>query len=136
MITLSVLFQIHTLLQSTVPQFYNVGDIVSGKIHLHTLSPHEKFKYLDQHVVPNARMLSERVQTVTRQKEGRSYYTKFQESWLVYFKWLIYSPSAKGGYCKYCVLFFTKDNSTRTKPGVLVATFLQTFGKQPERMAF
>lgn len=47
---------------------------------------------------------------------------KFQESWLIHFKWLVYSPSAKGGYCKYCVLFFAKDNGTRTKPGVLVAT--------------
>ena len=56
-------------IQGTVPHFYNVGDfIVSGKVHLHTLSPHEKFKYLDQHEVPNARMLSESVQTVTRQK--------------------------------------------------------------------
>ena len=74
-------------------------------------------------------MLSESVQTVTRQKEGRSYDVKFQESWLVYFKWLVYSPSAKGGYCKYCVLFFAKDNSTRTKPGVLVATPFTNFRK-------
>lgn len=74
-------------------------------------------------------MLSESAQTVTRQKEGRSYYVKFQESWLIHFKWLVYSPSAKGGYCKYCVLFFAKDNSTRTKPGVLVATPFTNFRK-------
>ena len=74
-------------------------------------------------------MLSESVQTVTRQKEGRSYYLKFQESWLVYFKWLVYSPPAKGGYYKYCVLFFANDNSTRTKPGVLVATPFTNFRK-------
>ena len=47
----------------------------------------------------------------------------------IHFKWLVYSPSAKGGYCKYCVLFFAKDDSARTKPGVLVATPFTNFGK-------
>ena len=74
-------------------------------------------------------MLSESAQTVTRQKEGRSYYVKFRESWLIHFKWLVYSPSAKRGYCEYCVLFFANDNSTRTKPGVLVATPFTNFRK-------
>ena len=74
-------------------------------------------------------MLSESAQTVTRQNEGRSYYVKFRESWLIHFKWLVYCPSAKGGYYKYCVLFFAKDNSTRTKPGVLVATPFTNFRK-------
>ena len=66
-------------------------------------------------------MLSESTQTVTRKKEGRSYNLKFQESWLNDFKWLVYSPAAKGAYCKYCILFFGKDNNERTKTGVLVS---------------
>ena len=47
------------------------------------------------------------------------------ESRLIHFKWLVYSPSAKGGKCY--VLFFAKDNSTRTKPSVLVATPFTNF---------
>ena len=79
-------------------------------------------------------MLSESAQTVTRQKEGRSYYVKFQESWLIHLKWLVYSPSAKGGYCKYCVLLqITVQEQNQVS---LLQPLLQTFGKQPERMVF
>ena len=74
-------------------------------------------------------MLSESAQTATCQKKGRSYYVKLQESWLIHFNWLVYSPSVKGGYCKYCVLLFAEDNSTRTTPGVLVATPFTNFQK-------
>ena len=37
-------------------------------------------------------------------KLGKTIPLTFQKSWLDEYRWLAYSPSHGGGYCKYCVL--------------------------------
>ena len=44
----------------------------------------------------------------------------FQHSWLEKYGWLVYSPAAGGGLCKYCTLFASK-NDKRKYVGVLVS---------------
>ena len=51
----------------------------------------------------------------------------FQNSWLEQYKWLVYSPSEQGGFCKYCALF--PPTTSQIKTGVLVSIPMKKFNK-------
>lgn len=59
-------------------------------------------------------------------KLGKTIPLTFQRSWLNEYKWLAYSPSQGGGYCKYCVLF---SSASTEKLGVFVKTPFKNFSK-------
>ena len=44
-------------------------------------------------------------QNVVKGKQKKSKTLTFQRAWLQRYPWLVYSPSQRGGFCKYCVLF-------------------------------
>ena len=81
--------------------------------------------YLKHHFVPDTKYV---FATQTLQKDGgKKKALTFQHSWLQRYKWLVYSPSQKGGFCKYCVLF--PPASSCIKTGVLVSQPMQKFNK-------
>ena len=58
---------------------------------------------------------------------------RFQPKWLEKYNGLVYSESADGGYCKYCVLF-AKCGPAITELGVLVNKPLTNFKKATEKL--
>ena len=91
---------------SSVPEpisVYDIGDIILGKVKLDSLSRHDIFCYLKQHIVPKQNEVI--TQVVVKGKDRRKKTLRFQLSWLETYKWLVYSQSANGGLCKFCVLF-------------------------------
>ncbi|XP_071965592.1 52 kDa repressor of the inhibitor of the protein kinase-like [Antedon mediterranea] len=95
----------------------DVGDIVNKLIDISTLTPSEKLKYIDNHFVPDSNY-KHFLKQIVMQGEGRSKTLTFQYSWLDQYKWLVYSPSDHGGYCKYCVMF--PPDKTNLSNAVLV----------------
>ena len=57
----------------------------------------------------------------------------FQKSWLDEHRWLVYSPSQGGGYCKYCVLFSSASTETL---GVFVKNPFKFFSKAKGKEGF
>ena len=101
---------------------HDVGEIVSGKVQLNSLSRQEKVRYLKKHFVPD-----EKFQLCTQKisKEGEKGHKTltFQHAWLENYKWLVYSPLLQGGLCKFCVLF--PPTNPRIICGVLVTSPIQ-----------
>ena len=71
---------------------------------------------------------------VQKSSEKKEKLFMFQSSWLEQYKWLVYSPSQQGGYCKHCVLFPPKVS--RITPGVLVALPMQKCNKATGRQGY
>ena len=69
-----------------------------------------------------------------KSSEKRSKCLSFQSSWLEQYKWLVYSPSQQGRYCKHCVLFPPK--SSLITPGVFVALPMQKYNKATGRQEY
>ena len=67
-------------------------------------------------------------QTVSKGRKKINKVLTFQHSWMEKYKWLVYSPSQEGGYCKFCVLFPPKDPRIKTI-GVLVQSCMQKLHK-------
>ena len=84
------------------------------------LNNDEKCSLLNKHFVPHEGYKF----PVVTDSQGKNRH--FQRSWLKAFPGLVYLPTSKGGYCKYCVLF------GRTKGqylGILVSRPLDNFHK-------
>jgi len=69
----------------------------------------EKACYLRCHFTPDASYKSMCTQTIVWNKTGKSYNLVFQKSWLKQYSWLVYSPAAGGGLCKYCALLMPNN---------------------------
>ncbi|XP_072168372.1 uncharacterized protein [Diadema setosum] len=78
-------------------------------------------------------------------KGGNNWKVSFQISWLEEYPWLVYSPSQKGGFCKYCTLYaksnkspfgglvkvpFTKFARAKGKDGILTNHAANMYHKQ------
>ena len=48
----------------------------------------------------------------------------FQHSWLEKYGWLVYSPAAGGGICKYCTLFASKNDKRKYVGLLVIKTFV------------
>ena len=94
---------------------YDIGDIASGKIPLAALTREHRVHYIKNHFVPGKQF---QLSTYTLQRGDDRKVLSFQRAWLEQYKWLVYSSSQKGGYCKFCVLFPLK--SSKTQSAVLV----------------
>ena len=106
----------------------DVGDFLTGKVKLDTLTKSEKIKYLKNHRVPSKEKLI--TQKIKISAEKREKTLTFQISWLERFKWLVYSESVGGGLCKYCVLFPSSNADARiSTKGVLVTRPFQNLAK-------
>ena len=99
---------------------YDVGNITQGSVRTEVLSDHEKTKYLSCHFIPAKNFSSFVTQTIVRGKMKQKKVLVFQHSWLEKYGWLVYSPAAGSGLCKYCTLFASK-NDKRKYVGVLVS---------------
>lgn len=87
------------------------------------LSDTKKFQLLTNHFKPDkSSMLA--FQEV--RKGGNNWKVSFQISWLEEYPWLVYSPSQKGGFCKYCTLYAKSNKSTF---GVLVKVPFTKFAR-------
>ena len=58
----------------------------------------------------------------------------FQSSWLSKYNGLVYSESADGGFCKYCVVCANVANCKVKELGVLVKKPLTNFKKATEKL--
>ena len=96
---------------------YDVGHIVLGKVKLQNLSNSELYSYLKFHFTPKQDDVIKQV--VVKGQEKKKKTLTFQLSWLDTFKWLAYSCSAGGSFCKFCVLF---PPPGLVNTGVLVST--------------
>ena len=76
----------------------DIGDFVSGS----PITDEEKMNCLSNTWEPST---SYKFPRVERTVKGKVRYLSFQRKWLTDFKWLAYSPSKCGGFCKSCVLF-------------------------------
>lgn len=101
---------------------YDVGNIVEGKVELSSLSDAEKKKYLKDHFCPGP---DDDVCTQVKHRptQKRSTTLVFQRSWLDKHKWLVYSPSMKGGLCKMCILF---PHYQKGKGNITIGTLVKT----------
>ena len=48
----------------------------------------------------------------------------FQHSWLEKYGWLVYSPAAGSGICKYCTLFASKNDKRKYVGLLVIKTFV------------
>lgn len=99
---------------------YDIGVLASGEKQVTSVSDSDKYKYLTHE--------HEWVDFATYEvmKKGKKIPLTFQASWLKEFRWLAYSPSQGGGYCKYCVLFAKIKKGVM---GTLVKTPFRNFSK-------
>ena len=104
----------------------DIGDVASGVIQSTSLSAQEKACFMENHFVPGKKY---EFATQILPKEGgiKQKVLNFQNSWLEQHKWLVYSPSQQGGFCKYCVLF--PLTTSQIKTGVLVSIPIKKFDK-------
>ena len=75
--------------------YFDVGDIVSGKVDPRTPQSHEKIKYLKNHFTPPPSYTGFFSKTVVKGKDKRTTKLVFQPSWLEKYTWLVYSGSSK-----------------------------------------
>ena len=97
----------------------DVGYILNGTVSRTTLSDYEKCQYLTNHFDPEPGYQKFVTQTVTRGKNKETKKLVFQSSWLQKYGWLVYSPVAEGGLCKFCVVF-SNENDKRKYHGTFV----------------
>ena len=105
---------------------HDVGEIVSGKVLLSSLSCKEKVEYLKKHLVPGEKFPL-CAQKIGKEGEKGHKTLRFQKAWLEKYKWLVYSPLIQGGLCKFCVLF--PPTNPRITCGVLVTNSMQQIRK-------
>ena len=79
---------------------HDVGEIVSGKVLLSSLSCKEKVEYLKKHFVPGEKFPL-CTQKIGKEGEKGHKTLRFQKAWLENSKWLVYSPLLQGGLCKF-----------------------------------
>ena len=82
-----------------------------------TPSDTQKFQLLTNHFKPDG---DSKVPLAYQdvKKAGKNWKVYFQMSWLKEYPWLVYLPSQKGGFCKYCALYAQSSNTSTF--GVLV----------------
>ena len=95
------------------------------------ISDTQKFQLLTNHFKPDAdSKLPLAYQELEVKKSGKTWKVSFQLSWSKEYPWLVYSPSQKGGFCKYCAIYAHSNKSTL---GVVVkipfTRFSRTKGK-------
>ena len=105
---------------------HDVGEIVSRKVLLSSLSCKEKVEYLTKHFVPGEKFPL-CTQKIGKEGEKGHKTLRFQKAWLENCKWLVYSPLLQGGLCKFCVLF--PPTNHRITCGVLVTNSMQQIRK-------
>ncbi|XP_072039158.1 uncharacterized protein [Amphiura filiformis] len=96
--------------------YNDIGTIINAtmtnqdvKNAINALPSAKKYALLRDHVIPESEF---KFPTVYINGCNRS----FNHDWLTKYKWLVYSKTLDGGFCKYCALFAKK----REKLGVLV----------------
>ena len=63
-------------------------------------------------------------------KLGKTIPLTFQKSWLDEYRWLAYSPSHGGGYCKYCVLLSASTETLRVFVKIPLTFISKAKGKE------
>ena len=101
--------------------YFDVGDIVSGKVDQRTLQSHEKIK--NHFTPPPPSYTGFFSKTVVKGKDKHTKKLVFQRSWLAKYKWLVYSPSQMGGFCKYCVMHNNPSDPRVQKRPLVTAPF-------------
>ena len=109
----------------------DIGLFVSKPEKISSLSDTDKYQLLINHFTPQDGVPLAYLEV---QKAGKSWKASFQLSWLNEYHWMVYSPSEKGGFCKYCALYahidkgflsvlvkspFTKFGRAKGKDGIL-----------------
>ncbi len=102
---------------------FDIGSIVQLRktSNKTTLSDTDKFELLTNHVKPDGKVPLPYQEV---KKSGKVWKISFQLSWLTEYSWLVYSPSQKGGFCKFCVLYGNTKHGTL---GVLVKSPFTNF---------
>ena len=90
------------------------GDIGSVVTVVSNLTDQEKYRLLTHPFHPN------RFYQFPCIKDSSGKNRFFKYDWLEKYPGLVYSPIAKGGFCKYCVLFAKTDSLASTR-GILVS---------------
>ena len=103
--------------------YFDVGDIVSGKVDPRTPQSHEKIKYLKNHFTPPPSYTGFFSKTVVKGKDKRTTKLVFQPSWLEKYTWLVYSLSQVGGFRKYCVMHNNPSDPRAQKRPLVTAPF-------------
>ena len=101
------------------------GDIGSVVTVVSNLTDQEKYRLLTDPFHPN------RFYQFPCIKDSSGKNRFFKYDWLEKYPGLVYSPIAKGGFCKYCVLF-TKTDSSASTLGILVSRPLTSGRKATE----
>ena len=105
---------------------FDLGNIINGSVCLKELTREEKLGYLkNPHMPSRTNFITQKVIKGSERKEKN---LTFQASWLQKFKWLVHSEVAKGGLCKYCILFPPTDPRINQK-GALVTKPFQNLAK-------
>lgn len=87
------------------------------------------YSCLRHHYEPNSNDIKLSAQLVTSgSRKGKQ--LSFQTTWLKEYPWLVYSPSLRGGLCKFCVLFSSNpDRYKQENLGMFVKKPFQNFKK-------
>ena len=94
-----------------------------GKVDPRTLQSHEKIKYFKNHFTPLPSYTGFYSKTVVKGKDKHTKKLVFQPSWLEKYKWLAYSPSQMGGFCKCCVMHNNLSDPRVQKRPLVTAPF-------------
>ena len=103
----------------------DIGLLACKPSNKSTLSDAQKFQLLTNHFKPDGDSIVPLACQEVR-KSGKTWNIRFQLSWLKEYTWLVYSPSQKGGFCKYCVLH---AYCKKSHLGVLVKTPFTRFSR-------
>ena len=102
---------------------HSPGIAVTVELDIANFIPHSnfddqtKYDYLTNHWKPES---TYKFPKVAQKVKGKTVYLSFQQEWLQTFKWLAYSPSQNGAFCKYCRIFAPEGGGSRLK------TFVKT----------
>ena len=91
------------------------------------------YKVLTKHWSPPAGFVSPNVAHAGTSR-SQTRYLHFQSSWLAKNKWLVYSQTKQGGFCKYCMLFANQIVGGQ-RLGTFVSTPFTNFRKATELIA-
>ena len=101
---------------------HDIGEVVSGAIQSTSFSAQEKASFLKNHLF-QAKITSFPHKSCQKKQKMLT----FQNFWLDQHKWLVYSPSQQGGFCKYCVLF--PPTTSQIKTSIPMKKFNKATGK-------
>ena len=110
-----------TISATTLP---SQGDIASVVTSINHLTDQEKYRLLTEPFQPS------RFYQFPCIKDSSGKNRFFKYDWLEKYPGLVYSPIAKGGFCKYCVLFAKTDSLDSL--GILVSRPLTSVRKATE----